>query len=371
MKTEKVYPKNEHHEFTMKLKRFSYKEQDWSIDNLHLNDVNLIVGENAVGKSRTTKALSDFAQILLQQKDPSRYSEFSFNVEFSILNGTLSYSFTYNEGIVIFEKLQVNDIIYIERDQNGTSLKSTSAEEKESITPPANKLTVHVRRDIIEYPFTELLVNWAENSYGLKFGQIVPVANIETGSFGLLSRSESMYQMYKQLDKDSQNNIITNLSNINYNINKITPKELSENTKILGINEEGVKELLWEGSLSQGLLRTLFFLIFIEYLLTKKGPQTIVIDDFCEGLDYNRSIKLGHYIYDFCLKNQIQLIATSNDSFLMDVVDLQYWNILQRQGSVVTAISKFTNPLLVEEFEFTGLTNFDFFSSDFIARHKK
>lgn len=55
----------------------------------------------------------------------------------------------------------------------------------------------------------------------------------------------------------------------------------------------------------------------------------------------------------------------------MDVVDLKYWNILQRKGDKVTAINIYNSPELFEDFEFTGLNNFDLFSSDFIARHKK
>ena len=53
----------------------------------------------------------------------------------------------------------------------------------------------------------------------------------------------------------------------------------------------------------------------------------------------------------------------------MDVVDLEYWNILQRQGSDITSINVKNNPELFSSFRFTGLSNFDFFSSDYIARH--
>ena len=99
-------------------------------------------------------------------------------------------------------------------------------------------------------------------------------------------------------------------------------------------------------------------------------PSTLLIDDLCEGLDYERSTKLGKLVFEYCEKNNIQLIASSNDSFLMDVVDLKYWNILQRDETKVVAINKTNNPELFENFKFTGLSNFDLFSSDFINRHK-
>jgi hypothetical protein len=55
--------------------------------------------------------------------------------------------------------------------------------------------------------------------------------------------------------------------------------------------------------------------------------------------------------------------------FLMDVVDLKYWNVLRRNGQVVTAINAKNHPNLFEDFKFTGLSNFDFFASDYIAQN--
>ena len=62
-------------------------------------------------------------------------------------------------------------------------------------------------------------------------------------------------------------------------------------------------------------------------------------------------------------------MASSNDSFLMDVVDLKYWNILHRNNNKVEVINKEQHPDMFDRFEMTGLNNFDLFSSDFIARH--
>ena len=105
------------------------------------------------------------------------------------------------------------------------------------------------------------------------------------------------------------------------------------------------------------------------YLCCITVKNLLLVDDLCEGLDYDRSTHLGRMIYDFSLEHGIQLIASSNDSFLMDVVDLKYWNLLQRNGNEVYGINHITHPDLFDDFEFTGLSNFDLFSSDYIARH--
>jgi hypothetical protein len=109
-------------------------------------------------------------------------------------------------------------------------------------------------------------------------------------------------------------------------------------------------------------------IIYVEYLISRKRPASIIIDDLCEGLDYDRATRLGRLIFDKCIDRQIQLIATSNDSFLMDAIDIEYWTILTRQGKTVEAMNRMTNSEIFDRFRFTGLSNFDFFSSDYILQ---
>jgi hypothetical protein len=52
----------------------------------------------------------------------------------------------------------------------------------------------------------------------------------------------------------------------------------------------------------------------------------------------------------------------------MDVVDIVHWNVLQRNASIVTALNAKSNPELFEKFRYTGLSNFDFFASDYISQ---
>lgn len=93
-----------------------------------------------------------------------------------------------------------------------------------------------------------------------------------------------------------------------------------------------------------------------------------MIDDLCEGLDYAKATKLGKIIFKKCDNSQIQLIATSNDSFLMDVVDIKHWNVLYREGKSVHTLNYKTQYNVFEQFKFTGLSNFDFFASDYLKQ---
>ena len=137
------------------------------------------------------------------------------------------------------------------------------------------------------------------------------------------------------------------------------------------IKEEGLRKNIPHFQLSQGMFRALALIVYMQYLISRKKPATIIIDDLCEGLDYERATKLGKLLFETALEGDIQLITTSNDNFLMEVIDLKYLNVLFREGKKVRGINAQSNPELFEEFKFTGLSNFDFFASNYIISAQK
>ncbi len=51
----------------MKLTQFTYRGEDWRLASpINLQEVNLLVGKNAVGKSRTIRALGNVLLYLMQ-----------------------------------------------------------------------------------------------------------------------------------------------------------------------------------------------------------------------------------------------------------------------------------------------------------------
>jgi len=110
-------------------------------------------------------------------------------------------------------------------------------------------------------------------------------------------------------------------------------------------------------------------LLYMIYSASLSDTRCLIVDDMGEGLDFKRSAKLGKTMFEYCNNNHIQLIVTSNDSFLMDTVDLEYWNILRREGNHVVSLSHKSHPSLFEGFSRTGLGNFDLLSSNFINNH--
>ena len=183
--------------------------------------------------------------------------------------------------------------------------------------------------------------------------------------YDLLTAVEDIPILFKSLKPTDKEKIIADFNSLGYNTTNITIQG-SGATTIMFVKEKGVRKNIPHFQLSQGMFRTLALIVYMQYLISRKKPVTIIIDDLCEGLDYERATKLGKLLFETALKGDIQLIATSNDNFLMEVVDLKYLNIFFRTGKKVHGINAQSNPKLFEEFKFTGLSNFDFFSSNYI-----
>lgn len=352
----------------MKLESFGYCDSTWETDGIDLFSSNLLVGKNAVGKSKTIQSLSVLSGLFSQRISLKSNMPVSGFVRFTNDGTNLDYRFNWDGHKVAFEELvfhsKQNKIVVIERTESSAKLKD------ESINPPQDKLILNVRRDVIFFPEIEEIVSWAERLEAFCFNEF----DID-GDAKLYSRfirgGENLYDMVMSLMpfKGAMEKIVNMASYMGYHIEKIEPMKFGEFKKV-AFYEKGIDRVLFDKNLSKGMFRTLYLLIYLEYISNLGCPATLLIDDLCEGLDYDRSTKLGKYVFDYCSENDIQLIATSNDSFLMDVVDLNYWSILQREGSKVSAINHKNHPEIFEDFSFTGLSNFDLLSSDFIARHK-
>ncbi len=347
----------------MRLAHLTYTRNGWGYESpLYLDSVNLLVGKNAVGKSKTILAIGSVINTLVG----NRVSNVNLNVAltFEDTEGNFTYSFSYDAGQVVSESLvlESGDVL-IERKLGRAFLGD------EEINPPADKLVLHVRRDTKQYPYIEKIMGWAENSKGFSFNE-VELSNDADADFNLffLGGKMDLFTITESLGKELLAEIVMQACELGYPLTRIVPFELAPQLKYVLFYEEGVGHLLQE-SLSKGMYRALYLLIYMKYLSVVGSPAMLLVDDLCEGLDYDRSVKLGRMVFDFCLENNIQLIASSNDTILMDTIDLKYWNILRREDSRMSSINVKNNPKLFEDFLFTGLSNFDLLSSDFVESY--
>src|SRR6266404_607030 len=132
----------------MRLKKLNYKEFSkdgennyWEIKDLILGKLNLLVGKNATGKTRTVNVISGLAEMITAQA-PLTNGE--FNIEFiTEADKTLIYELKQVNGKVVYEKILLDGKEMLDRNEAKTKIVSTINGESE-IEPPADKLVLHV-----------------------------------------------------------------------------------------------------------------------------------------------------------------------------------------------------------------------------------
>jgi AAA15 family ATPase/GTPase len=357
----------------MRIKSFSYSSDDWVLQKIDLQEVNLLVGKNGTGKSNTLFYINHFVNFILNESEDAATSEISnwkiilqidplnfykYSIDSNLIEDIESFDFNIK---IQNEILLKNENLLINRNTSECEIYSNVTNSFEVVNPPKETLVIHSRRDTKSYPFIEDILNWSKRIFLLNFTKMDEDLD--------LSYRINIPTIFNNLKTEQKSNVLYNFNHIGFSILKIEYTKNMLQEPILLIHDEGFDKPINYISLSQGMQRSLGLLIFIEYLINKTNTATLLIDDLGEGLDYIRATELGKLIFKVCEENNIQLIATTNDSFLMDVIDIDYWNVLKREGKVVSSINIVNNPKLFEDFRYTGLSRFDFFSSDYIDSH--
>lgn len=342
----------------MKLVSFTYKEyaSGWQLEKLPLRDLNLLVGKNSTGKTRTLQALRNVVDCL----NGNGHLYCRFELTFTDDNGTLVYQLDQNSEQIEYESLYKDETRLLERNADHCMFYG------ETINPPEQVLAIGSRRDTKKYTEAGLILQWAEHMSYFIFSNVT--SSERSNSPFVMDSGMSLYKMYERTP-DIQQQIMVLLHKLGYDIEAVVIDTMESGRQRLFLKERDVEFALGYTELSNGLFRVLSVLIYTLYSASLKNTRCLMIDDLGEGLDYQRSNMLGNIVFDFCKEHDIQLLATTNDSFLMDTIDLKYWTVLSRRGEVVTAISESTHPVMFHQFKMMGLNNFDLFASDFIDNH--
>lgn len=352
----------------MILTAFSYRDSDgWVLDNLSpLTDVNLLVGRNATGKTRTIEAIQNVTSFMQMKTflrgNQSFYVEMEYDM-YDVSHTKMEYAFKVENGKIEREQLTVGGRLLIDRQGDFTRY------EGNVINPPVDKLVVQIRRDKEEFPEIEQLMSWADGITCVSCSNINPYTIL--GAQVNFINPYPFSELVEALNAESKKHVLENACALGYDIADIKVFKATADLNFVQVKERDVKKRLIDISLSSGMLRTLYILCFLERIRFTEHSTLLLIDDLGEGLDYHRATQLGKMVFDYCSNSNVQLVASSNDAFLMDVVDIAKWQILQRNGSSVTTLNQSRNYDMFRSFRMTGLSNFDLFSSDFIEQYLK
>ena len=347
----------------MILSSFSYKTPGWELTDMNaLQLTNLLVGKNASGKTRTIRALQNVTNFL--QMKPIVFGDADFKAKLAFSDPQTAgrgmvYSFEISQGKVAAETMTVGGKQLIKRDTEKTLFMGTA------INPPAEKLVAQVRRDRAAYPEVEALMEWAEGVIFISCSNINPFTVI-LGNASTIVNPLPFSTLVDSLTNAEKKQVIATAKRLGYEVVDLSTVKANSEMKFVAVNERYVKSNVMDFQLSSGMMRVLYILCFLEYVKHTDKHSLLLIDDLGEGLDYNRATLLGRKVFETCEREHLQMVASSNDSFMMDVVDISKWQILRRKNSKLSVLNPTNTPKLFEAFRMTGLSNFDLFSSDFI-----
>ena len=371
----------------MKYCEYSSLPKAWCFDEFNLGKINLLVGKNASGKTRTLSSIFNIANLVCGDVQLIfKTGDYALELE----NGTDKYKYMlkYENKAIIKETLVLNDVTLVDRGLDGTGI--ILFEENKNFLKfqvPNNQLACVVRRDSIQHPFFQSLYDWGKAtrlySFGTELGRTSFAVYNSQNSIDNPNLKEpsaaDVVRIYKkgidQYGNEYNNLIIKSMSELGYNIKDIGV-EPNPDIKIINslaelaghmmfVVEEDIDTKIYQLKLSQGMFRCLSLFAELYYAKLAGNPDLIIIDDIGEGLDFERSTSLIKMLIDIAKNSSFQLIMSTNDRFVMNNVPLEYWQIIQRRGGHCKIYNYENSKRIFSNFEYTGLSNFDFFATDF------
>ncbi len=373
----------------MRLTSFRYVQSEgepgeWVVDGLTLGAMNLLVGKNASGKSRTLSVINLLARLIAGDTKIA-FRSAHFSALFDHNGERLHYELNIHDFKVIGEEFSVGAATRLRRGEGGVGfLHAVKLKEEIEFQSPEQELAAVARRDSIQHPFFEPLHEWGNSLRFYPFGTA-----LGRDRFGLLVKDLKI----EIDDKDSHNvisifhkgstdfpgefkqEVINDMNAIDYDIDDVglmSPGTFKMLTALPGelqalfVKERTLDVPTEQVDMSQGMFRVLSLIIQLNYSKMAQRSTTVVIDDIGEGLDFERSCALVNLLMAKYNGSNIQLIMATNDRFVMNKVPLETWSILQRIGHHCHVFNHDNSSRAFEEFKFTGLNNFDFFATDFI-----
>jgi len=379
----------------MQLTKFSYSEfegqpREWKLEPLNFGGINLIVGKNASGKSRTINVISGLARLLTGGFKHALNSG-TYVACFSEGDDTYEYHLTFKDQEVTREVFSKNQNVLLERSEKGEGrIYAEKARTFLEFQTPQNQLAAVSRRDNLQHHFFEPLHCWAKGVRHFQFG-----SSLGKNSVALLVKdapsqidqwdSEAVIKLFRTGEKSHgvkfKDRILEGMQQLQYDITDIgtgTPSSIIIQAKnkdgvatpavCIYVKEAALSSNTDQHDMSQGMFRALSIIIQLTYAQLSESPSCVIIDDIGEGLDFERSCALIKLLIQHANNSKLQLIMSTNDRFIMNAVPLSHWKLLHRTNSVCRFYTYENSRDLFDEFRFTGLSNFDFFSGDFLHR---
>lgn len=365
--------------------RYKDSQKEWGIEGkgstesihefLTLDNVNLIVGKNATGKSKTLNVIREIADLFAGDMKISDLEHDTASYEIVFSNESLEYKYflEFKDKVIEQEKLSVDGQVKLDR----ADKKLFYEQENKFISFKTDEnILCASRRDSEQQPFFDSLIDWGKSLTHYRFGSplgrnmllrdINLIKDADVISLKDTNRVIEIFHKGKcQFGSYFIKLIKEDMKSIGYPISKIEIKQTFLSAFGLSVQEQDLDEITDQIEMSQGMFRALSLLIQLNYSFLSKCPSCILIDDIGEGLDFDRSKSLINLIIQKVTKSEAQVIMTTNDRFVMNNIPIERWSVIQRKSKRSIFYNYKNSRGIFEDFKFTGLNNFDFLSTNF------
>ena len=372
---------------SMKYSQYKDKPQEWRLEGFTLEAINLIVGRNATGKTRALNVISGLGKMLAGEMSLVKTGH--YEVSFNEGERIIEYILHYEDWKVLEEKLVVAGRKMLNRGLGGRGkIYAEKIGDYIEFQAPENQLACVTRRDSLQHPYFEALYEWGKNLrhylFGEKLGQdhFAVSKKIDSETDVNLKDANQVVAIFhkgsKAYGEKFLEGIKSDMERIGFEIENIQVGPLASRTykgpierlDCIILKEKDLVAQTDQLELSQGMFRALSLIIQLNYSQLASIPSCILIDDIGEGLDYERSSSLIKLLVEKAKKSAVQLIMSTNDRFVMNNVPLEYWCVMRRISNVSKVYNQRNAKKQFEDFELTGLSNFDFFTSGAFEEQK-
>ena len=374
----------------MRLRTFAYAQfakthREWTLSGLTLGRINLVVGKNASGKSRTLSTINGLGDLVSGRRKPSDFSTGTYEATFDHEGRSLRYFLEIHERMVVSEQFSDGDRVLLTRGAGGVGkIFHEKQGDHLDFQTPEGEAAVVARRDSIQHKFLEPLALWGEGvrhyAFGDKMGRQSVAVIVQNGPTPDPRDVNAIVALFRKGVKDFFDRFAATVRDgmnaIGYEITEVgvmAPTDIAimmpigsqMEPLILFAQERDLSCPTQQTDMSQGMFRAFSVIILLTYAAIASRPSCVIVDHIGEGLDFERSCKLIDLMRRRAQESDVQLIVSTNDKFVMNEVPLEEWSVLRRQGNHVTVRNHDNSKEEFEYFRFVGMSDFTFFEMDF------
>ena len=360
----------------LKYTRYEDEPREWSITGsengyAYFDNICLLVGKNASGKSRTLNVIRELAFLLsgctdlTQTFSPSQ----KYDVIFESNNFRYRYVLDYQDRKVKSEKLYYNDVLLIDRNNGiqadifGLPVFASVSASQLIITSKSENDTFYFREPVAwgqgirDYTFA----NRSDKNVKMRSLPNIDKGEVDLNAPGLLI--QTFQKGKKDFGEKFVNAIKEGMQGVGSDIEDV---DVKEKDGIFGISVDEGGYTVMQQDMSQGMFRALSLFIMMSYTNLSNHPLCLLIDDMGEGLDFNSSKKMMDIIVKKIDSSNLQFFMTTNDRYVMNQIPLRFWTVIEREYNNKSVFYDYTNSKEnFKDFKYTGLNNFDFLTSGF------